>query len=504
MSRSLAGLPLEIISLIASSLSNRDIKTLRLTCRTLCNSVRLRLDRVFLSANPLNIAVFLAIADSEKFQHGIKEIIWDDARFLKSPYDEEEMHPEDQEELWKDDENGCPWWFAKQCEEQIEDLEMRSGSDRNHKEEEVLPLKICWQYYQNLLQQQEDVIIFNKDLDALVYGLPRFPALKRITVTPAAHGWLFAPLYETPMIRSFPRGFNYPTPRGWPTIPDGTYKPKAKPWNDKSVKWDFRGFVLITRVLATYPAHHISQLRISANTLETGLNCRIFEDKNQEYDDLASIMARPGFKRLDLDLLVGGQEHTGWHAFRSRNLYHALTAARDLEYINLSTNTDCDPSSDSVQPGSGGSRAHLVPLQTIFPISSWTSLRHFGLRGLLVDQSNLITFFASLPATLRSIHLSFLYFVDDGGSWQKLLQDMRTKLDWRTRDPESRPVVSVAVATDYQQVGHAVWIDEDVAEFLYGEGPNPFYNGGDAVGCVGVVRDAFAPGKEWAKVPSGR
>ncbi|KAL4798704.1 hypothetical protein BDV19DRAFT_11481 [Aspergillus venezuelensis] len=501
MPRSLAGLPAEMISLIASCLSNRDIKTLRLTCRTFCNSVRLRLDRVFLSANPLNIAVFREIADSEKFQHCVKEIIWDDARFVKSPYDEE-MHPEDREELWKDDENRCPWWFAKQCEEQIEDLEMRSGSNRDQPAQ--LPLKICWQYYQNLLQQQEDVIIFNKDMDALVYGLSKFSALERITVTPAAHGWLFAPLYETPMIRSFPRGFNYPIPRGWPTIPDGTYKPKAKPWEDKSVKRDFRGFVLITRVLATYPAHHISQLRISSNTLETGLNCRVFEDPNPEYDDFASIMARPGFKRLDLDLLVGGQEHTGWRAFHSQNLYHALSAARDLKYISLRTNIDCNPASDSVQRGSGGSRAHLVPLQTIFPIESWTSLRHFGLTGFLVDQTNLITFFASLPVTLRSIHLSFLYFVNNGGSWQKLLQDMRTKLDWRTRDPACRPVVSVAVATGYQQVGHAVWVDKEVAEFLYGEGPNPFYNGGDAVGCVGVVRDAFAPGREWANGPLGR
>jgi hypothetical protein len=67
MARSLAHLPAEIIIIIASCLPNSGIKTLRLTCKTLCNTVRLRLDRAFLSANPLNITVFRAIADSETF-----------------------------------------------------------------------------------------------------------------------------------------------------------------------------------------------------------------------------------------------------------------------------------------------------------------------------------------------------------------------------------------------------------------------------------------------------
>ncbi|GAM43674.1 hypothetical protein TCE0_060r18676 [Talaromyces pinophilus] len=76
-------LPAELVGLIVSFLPNRDIKNLRLTCPTLGQMAQLRLSRVFLSANPLNIEVFRAIADHEEFRHNIVEIIWDDARLIE-------------------------------------------------------------------------------------------------------------------------------------------------------------------------------------------------------------------------------------------------------------------------------------------------------------------------------------------------------------------------------------------------------------------------------------
>lgn len=47
------------------------------------------------------------------------------------------------------------------------------------------------------------------------WRLRRFLAVRTITITPAAHGRLFYPLFETPMIRAFPPGFIYPLQRGW-------------------------------------------------------------------------------------------------------------------------------------------------------------------------------------------------------------------------------------------------------------------------------------------------
>ncbi|KAL3479630.1 hypothetical protein BJX99DRAFT_255356 [Aspergillus californicus] len=502
-------LPVEVIALIAGYLPNIGIKSLRLTCRTLCNTVRLRLDRAFLSANPLNIAVFRAIADSETFRHGIKEIIWDDARFIKTP--DGEFHPADErEDLWIEEESGCPYWFLDTCEENMEDFQMRSRSHlkRGHIDQLTraqeqaaadLPSKISWQYYQNLLQRQEDTILSNKDAQALEYGLHRFPALRRVTITPAAHGWIFTPLYETPMIRAFPKGFNYPIPRGWPCFPvTSTYKPWAQPWDDEAVKQVYRGFGIVTRALAQYPQHQVSELIIDAHTLETGLNCCVFEEPNPEYDDFAAMLRRPGFARLDLSLHVRGQEGQGWPCFRNGYLRRALADAHSLEHISLSSDVEEDPAGDTTVPGSGGGRDQLVPLYTIFPVDTCKSLRHFSLSGFLTDKDDIISFLSMLPLTLRSVHLGILYFVDHGGSYRELLQDMRDKLDWRMREPASRPIVSISKPTFYSWIGHSVWLDDEVRQFLYGDGENPFLARNHAVGDKGVIRDAFIPGVEWA------
>jgi hypothetical protein len=62
----------EIRLLILSFLTNCDRKRLRLTCKVLSDVTPLCLSRVFLSANPLDIEVFHAIADHPHFRHQIK------------------------------------------------------------------------------------------------------------------------------------------------------------------------------------------------------------------------------------------------------------------------------------------------------------------------------------------------------------------------------------------------------------------------------------------------
>ncbi|KAL2823033.1 hypothetical protein BJX63DRAFT_417418 [Aspergillus granulosus] len=441
---SLAKLPTEIIQIITSYLPNSDIKTLRLTCKPLCNTVQLRLNRVFLSANPLNLAVFLAIANN-------------DARFVKLPPDVP-FHEIDKE-------SGCPEWLVSECKENIENRWMRKGSniDRHiYRAKQIaakMTMKQCWQYFQNLFYEQDDVISGNKDAEALRYGLPRLPALKRVTITPVAHGWIFNPLYETPMIRAFPKGFNYPIPRGWPHIPGGDLKPAAEAWENKGARKQFRGFGIVTRALTDYMHHQVSEFVIDVNYLDTGLNCCVFEQPSfTEYQDFATILCRPGFTRLGLALLVNNYGLARWPSFRSRYLHRALSEARGLEHISLHTNVGPDP------------RAQFVPMRTVFPVDNWPSLRHFELSGLIVDKDDLVAFLATLPSTLHSVHLSFLYFPDNRGSWRELLEDMREKLDWRTRrDPVSRPKVTVGTPTQSFQIGHAVWIEQEVQAFLYGE-----------------------------------
>ncbi|KAL1852643.1 hypothetical protein Plec18167_007737 [Paecilomyces lecythidis] len=363
--KNLTDLPIELPSLVFSQLWNRDIKSLRLTCTFLKEIARLRLNRVFLSANPTNIDVFYSIANHNTFRKEITEIIYDDARFA-SFYGIREFFPDEiDEDAWTDS--------IKVARSERPDHIARTKQINSQP-----PLKICCQYYQDLLQQQDEVLISRSDEEAFIFGLEQFPALKRVTITPAAHGWLYAPLYETHMIRAFPYGFNYLIPRGWPIHGNLHMPPSAGLWEDMTEreKGQWRGFRIITRALAQVE-HNISELIIDVNQLPTELNCTIFNNPCEEYNNLVTILSKPGLRRLDLSLIVGGQEHFGWPAFRDGYIRRALSKAKDLEHFSLSATLEADPSASlrSTVPGGGGSMAHFIPLQSVFPVLEWPNLQ---------------------------------------------------------------------------------------------------------------------------------
>ncbi|KAH8646915.1 hypothetical protein BX600DRAFT_443884 [Xylariales sp. PMI_506] len=169
-----------------------------------------------------------------------------------------------------------------------------------------MPLGLAWAHYEVLLQQQEEVLSSGVDADALRYGLKRFPALERVTITPAAHGRLNEPLYETPMIRSLPYEFNYPMPQGWPIHSYGD-QCELPPWNltiDLAMQ-TWRGFRCVVSELVgsklKQPQHQVSELVVDTHTLPTGLNCRIFDTPPcLRYYHLAVLLEFPGFRRVDI------------------------------------------------------------------------------------------------------------------------------------------------------------------------------------------------------------
>lgn len=162
-----------------------------------------------------------------------------------------------------DPEYNCPRWFVKECKDLIG---QRKGFDREHphhiaRQKQVdaqMSLQDCWEHYQKLLQQQDEAISFRRDENAFIYGLDQFPALKRVTVTPAAHGWFYSPLYETPMIRSLPYGFNYPIPRGCAAGFLEMY-PDPILWSEapEAYKEQWHGVRIAIRILAQHE-HNIS------------------------------------------------------------------------------------------------------------------------------------------------------------------------------------------------------------------------------------------------------
>ncbi|KAL5347109.1 hypothetical protein ACLOAV_008252 [Pseudogymnoascus australis] len=481
-------LPPEIVKTIVDQVPNSTIKNLRLTCRFYLETVALRLDRVFISANPRNVEVFTAIANHEVFRNKITEIIWDDALLYVRPVapDAAEAYYYGSDDDYQDyaeekddacDKNGIDWrgdvpgWFRKACRSNVyflsgrcnDDLDRPSLVAREQEASEQMPMEASWAYYQQLVQQQRDVLDSKAHIIALEKHIGSFPALQRIVITPAAHGWIYNPLYETPMIRAFPRGFNHYIPRTWP-LPDNTV-PECNEWDEDGSDW--QGFRTVTRVLAEgRDFGRVVDLRIDVHELETGLNSRVFEKENRTLNNFEAVLARPDFTHLQLDLMVDTFYRQA-DVYRSGLLKHALARAscgQGLKYLHLRTNVDTYEADID----------WYVPLTTIFTPTSFSRVEHFGLARFYVEQDDLLELLASLPKTLRSVELSEIQFMDSKDSYRTLLWAIRDTLDWKERNP--RPTLVVSTDLPNPNPGRAIWLEHELYSFLYEDGSNPFGN----------------------------
>jgi hypothetical protein len=503
----LSCLPVELLHQVVSNLSNRDIKNLRQTCTFFHKITQLRLDRVFLSPNPRDIKIFTAIAEHDACRLRIQEIIYDDARF----WDEYAM-PEGVS-IPEDDElqvaTGVPSWYRLLFEEDIKDAKecFKTHTERpGHsavKEAFITPSNVeeSYKHYQELLQGQHEVISQDRDVDALRYGLTRFPNLRRVTLTIATHGRRSEPFYYTPTIRALPRGLIYPRARGWPGTDRHDEAPDAESWEgEEKEKW--RGFCILTHGIARHlrenPSSRITEFRIDVNQIRAGINFRLFDNtESSEYKDLVTILGHSGFKRLDLSLdCTGSWDHDEW-AVNNGQFHDLLSNTTDLQHMSLSTNIDfqCDLL-DIV-----GRESQCFPLCGIFPIDKWPNLRHFSLSRFFVRQEDVMGFLAALPPTLESIELSFLEFAPwYQDTYRGLFQDMRQKLGWRERVPEKQPKIIVFV--ERRRTGAVVDVSLDAEDYLYRDGENPFTKGSDpfypekryyVFYDVGTEVDVFSP-----------
>jgi len=463
--------------------------------------VPLRLDRDFLSANSLNINVFRVVTNHELFRHSVTEIIWDDARLSTGPDLEGDWSGSYY--TWPEPENlaACPLWFQ------------RRSMDTWYSDPQLsLGWQESWDLYTSLIQDQEQIIASNIDIDTFKYGLERFPALKRITVTPSAHGMDHKTLYRTPMIQSFPPGFEYPRPNPWPAVTrrapwdalpwigeDGPSGPYERMYGVRSSaeayrnRW--RGYRAVTRALAEHEQHHVTEVVVGGNEVGCGMNCHIFDQPCAEYNDLVNLLQRPGFSHLSLDIFTGYLEHEDWISYKSGLLHDALAKAKDLKYISLRITTDiADGGPGQLQPDD--LEEVDMSLSTIFPIDHWSQLEHFGLSGFILDMNDLIGVLAALPTSLRSVELRHLAFKGMEDVYENFLVKMRDTLDWSSRPEQEWPNVHIiASANPLYREDQFVEVDDAVYSFLYQGGDNPFEGNGSIIyeGCGGIRRNIFDP-----------
>lgn len=475
-------LPNDILQSITRLLNNGNIKNLRLVCKHLRDVSRLRFDRIFISANQRNIEVFRAVATHEEFRKQVVEIIWDDARL-------EGFSPEDSDGNGgeEDEEEECPRWFAEACQENVDEMDDHDRESHEEQLASLMPSKDSYAYYMDLCKQQQAVLKTEEDAEALRLGLRSFPALRRVTICPVTHRQFLSPRYLTPMIRSFPPGFNYPIPKGWPTTVD--LPAIANEWvsNEEKMKW--RGFCIVTRELSNHTGHQITEFVVDVNRAWTGLNCHIFDAPSKIYEDLRNLFNRQGFKRIDLALNVGDIYQTGWGPFHSGLITKALASSHDLEHFYFHTNTvlmgyQKPPYDPRLDIG--------MSLLEIFPIAQWPKLKSFGLSNYHVKINDLITFLSQLPPSIQTLELTSIEFLDS--DWQTALPRMRDELSWQSW--LTPPKLTVSIPSNMGISGLATWLSNEIDAFLYGEGSNPFSGPNYIPIGTGMVKQDFDESSE--------
>ncbi|RBR26617.1 uncharacterized protein FIESC28_00614 [Fusarium coffeatum] len=409
-------LPAELVDNIANFLPNRDIKSLRLTSRFVDSCVKLRLDRVFISANPLNIHVVEEVANHEYLRKGVTEIIWDEPYF--------ECHatipPNYKYKTGSFDfALGCPSWYWWSGRRAISQLAKSKGNDTVANRPDLLDRmrKLAaamlpgesYYYYHQLLEQERWMLRSGADWKVFEYALDRFPSLRRVTISTKVHGKLFMPRYETPLIRSFPYGFVYPlpSPRGFPDA----HRTSRIIWKDKSTEPSNeyqifrRGLCSALRVLAKHGKHKVSEFIVEDDEcrdidwyrrhksnlpFEIEDYTSMMDDQGCALDDLYSLIRRQGFQRLSL------------HYENYRSLVKAFEKVESLQSLCLY----------------GDERArieHLVetPRNLTLPECLTQRLHSLVLETVSVYKGSLIRLLDSL-ISLRSLELRSVGFEDYG------------------------------------------------------------------------------------------
>ena len=83
--KTILDLPAEMIAIVCQSLSNRDIKQLRLANAELAERAELRIDRVYIAPNRADLDCLNHILDHPIYRLRVREIVWDVGQLIEFP-----------------------------------------------------------------------------------------------------------------------------------------------------------------------------------------------------------------------------------------------------------------------------------------------------------------------------------------------------------------------------------------------------------------------------------
>lgn len=420
-------LPPEVQLVLAGFIPNRDIKSLRLTCKQASKTFLPRFDRVFISPNRRALDIFKAIAEDERFRHQVREIAWDDCRFyawntydmnrwgdycrysdsvrtLETFTNELQKYLDGLESFGNppDDDPDVPWLSPH------EDKDNRWGTCTTCN---PVDYEASFKRYEKLFREQDAIIREEEDRVVFRLGLAAFPRLRTVTITNGVYQ--LNDKCKTPLAVDILPGIVIPERWAWPSGFSANFP--SHPW--LQVSKIYRGFTVATEELAN-GTHQIENFIVRDEDERgcSGIGQQLLKPRNRTLESFQALVARPGLKRLELPIFSarfgrhGGLEsrYHDWDFLRNGILRNTLSQASDLEHFCFSVSGRFAHDTNWLTYGN----ADCTPLLSFLPVSCWPNLRHLALYQLFVELEDLGRLLRELPETVETIHLGDINVLD--------------------------------------------------------------------------------------------
>jgi hypothetical protein len=490
--KTILNLPAELLAIVCDQVSGVDIKQLRLASKILADKVDLRIDRVYISPNRANLDYLQRILSHRRYKARVYELVWDTAQLSEySTFnsfrdailsDERETRraiedrlvqaietyanesPEyrslEHRDLFQDD--GRLTAVAKEIVMRYDDDFSRDMLARNAM---MMSIEDSYALYQNLYQDEQDIMKQQLDVTALHQALDSFPKLRRVTVTSEVwRPWHRVPRYTTPFYRSLPPGFRKPTV--WPWL-----MPPSHPATDAEIlsckdrlAADWRGYERVVSAILAMSNPTIEEFIVDAGDEGWGIPYQLFCDDLKNFDDTIRMFQHAPLKRLQL-VLSFPDPYIGLISKMIPGLTPALAQMQHLEHLDLNLNIMRTIRATPVTSN------HSIRFD-LLPDSLKKKLKTLALRDIFIGRNQLYDLLCTLPSiqqiTLDRIspnegpdffalfrHLS-MYYKQAGVSWP--------------RYTIVTPLVTQEDNGHYKQL-----VDVEIDEFLYGtSGVSPF------------------------------
>ena len=515
--KTILDLPAEMIAIVCQSLSNRDIKQLRLANAELAERAELRIDRVYIAPNRADLDCLNHILDHPIYRLRVREIVWDVGQLIEFPQFDHfhealwrarwcakmalstYAHVSLWSSKWKDldplrfvGDDGRLTGYAKEVLGATDDPTYQAILARDHAEmmnnAATMSEEESYVLYQKLCQDEREIIRRGWDVNGLQRALTELPNLQRITLANGTRrSWNVFPTYETPFSRALPAILRSIKSWAWS---DATFDVTEVAGHLPST---YRGYSILVSSLAANPPPNLQEFVMDPeHDWMAGLPSSFLQATNIDYANTLRMLSGSQIKELRLS--IRGSNILP-HDDESVLLQNIISAAPCLESLDLGF-TEVKIPDDTPALFDAGS------------LHRWCSnLKHITLRAMDVDIAwlfEVITQTAGLQTcVLNMIHILLENFDTEHFAEDVLFSRLKTHFSAASyRGPRFTWIHTTTNVELFAHIKVCEVLDDHLNAFVYDGGDTPFYSKADADPSPAV--DGTSDGdlehyKPWAK-----